>query len=167
MSTRNTPVSTRSTLLLQRQATRRSSSLYHDERDDVNAKVFLSSFCLILIIIISNRGQQKRHSPFAQVVPRVGRTGDDRSEILTHADHRRPLPLSPHRGALSTQRGTLSTPRGTLSTHRGTLSTHRGTLCTHRGTLSTQRVLPAVGVESPLVGVEWSISRLAFWQSTT
>ena len=125
----------------------RSSSLYHDERDDVNAKVVLSSFLLLSFLLLSliadNRSAIRHRSAL-----RVERTGDDRSEILTHADHRRPLPLSPHRG-------TLSTHRGTLSTHRGTLSTHRGTLSTRRGTLSTQRVLSADAVESPLVGVEW------------
>ena len=73
-------------LLLQRQATRRSSSLYHDERDDVNAKV---SF-LLLSLIADNRSAIRHRSAL-----RVERTGDDRSEILTHADHRRPLPLSP------------------------------------------------------------------------
>jgi hypothetical protein len=84
VSTQSTPVSTRSVLLLQRQATRRSSSLYHDERDDVNAKVVLSSFyyyhsCYHQLPITE--------TPFAPVALRVERTGDERSEILSHADH--------------------------------------------------------------------------------
>jgi hypothetical protein len=119
-------------LLLQRQATRRSSSLYHDERDDVNAK---ASF--VLLSLIADKRSAIRH----RSAPRVERTGDDRSHsILTHADHRRPLPLS---------------PQGYPEHSEGYPEYSQG-YCEHsQGTLSTQRVLSADAVESPLVGVEW------------
>ena len=125
-------------LLLQRQATRRSSSLYHDERDDVNAKV---SF-LLLAVIADKRSAIRHRSAL-----RVERTGDDRSEILTHADHRRPLPLSPQ-GYPEHSEGYPEYSEGYPEYSQG-YSEHS------QGTLSTQRVLSAVAVESPLVGVEW------------
>ena len=77
------PVSTRSMLLLQRQATRRSSSLYHDERDDVNAKVALSSFLLLsflLLSLIADNGSAVRHRSCAARGKDTGRPiGDSHS----------------------------------------------------------------------------------------